>query len=716
MCRHFLEREFSLARTAKVVLLVGKMAIDAFLGKQPLDRRRSARCFARGERLYVPLPHACGVSRWLNVPRAQRPADQALDELSRLRVELGLAPIRWRAMWQGHRVSVGLPRVQRGGRHRRGRRRLRRHSRPSTKSSSSTTTRATPTAARAEAAGARVVREPRQGYGHALRRGLAEAQGEYVVLAEPDGTFMGKDVLKLLAYADDFDLVLGTRTTRELIWHGANMGWQLRWGNWLVAKLLQVLFGGPSLSDCGCTLRLVRRSAAERLLPRFTVGGSHFLPEMVCLALLERPAPGRSAGQLPRARRRIEDHRLDAHRAARRRPHGRADPALPPLRAVTPRRASLLAAVRGAGCTWSSSAAQLDRPLMYDDANFALGDQGRRRHGPAVWQSGLDERPGRLLAARAVGAVASAAVPLRRRAAGANRRLDATGAAPAGGRSAASPPPLLSFVLASRPDARSAAAQATVAGVTAVALVAALPAGRPEHADPGHRFPAAAAADACCSCWLYLRLEATRRAWLWLAPLFALHAVGQDDQPAAAGRGDRRLAGSARPVCAVACCTRWALALAAWAVRRRLAGDWPLLGFPLDMPFGVNLVQWQDSADVARRAYASPGAFVDGLQPTVLWLGPGLVALGLIGHRRARRRNSRAGGRCATPTCSIGVAGRASSWVMSTRAAGWFPKYQVALAPLLACLAAPLIAHAVVRSAAPGDRLRRVLAVAGRGG
>ena len=144
------------------------------------------------------------------------------------------------------------------------------------------------TARRAEEAGARVVREPSQGYGHALRRGIADAQGEYVVLAEPDGTFIGKDVLKLLAYADDFDLVLGTRTTRELIWHGANMGWQLRWGNWLVAKVLQVLFDGPSLSDCGCTLRLIRRSAADRLLPRFTVGGSHFLPEMVCLALLNR--------------------------------------------------------------------------------------------------------------------------------------------------------------------------------------------------------------------------------------------------------------------------------------------------------------------------------------------------------------------------------------------------------------------------------------------
>jgi glycosyltransferase involved in cell wall biosynthesis len=144
------------------------------------------------------------------------------------------------------------------------------------------------TGPRAAAAGARVVRERRQGYGFALRRGLAEATGDYIVLAEPDGTFVGGDVLKLLVYADEFDLVLGTRTTRELIWREANMGWFLRVGNWLVAKLLQALFGGPSLSDCGCTLRLIGRAAAERLNPRFTVGGSHFLPEMVCLALLER--------------------------------------------------------------------------------------------------------------------------------------------------------------------------------------------------------------------------------------------------------------------------------------------------------------------------------------------------------------------------------------------------------------------------------------------
>jgi glycosyltransferase involved in cell wall biosynthesis len=141
------------------------------------------------------------------------------------------------------------------------------------------------TAAEAAAGRARVIAETKQGYGYALRRGLRDATGDLIILAEPDGTFVGRDVLKLLAYSDDFDMVCGTRTTRELIWEQANMGWFLRVGNWAVAKLIQVLYDGPSLSDCGCTLRLTHRPALARFIDDLTVGGSHFLPEMVILGL-----------------------------------------------------------------------------------------------------------------------------------------------------------------------------------------------------------------------------------------------------------------------------------------------------------------------------------------------------------------------------------------------------------------------------------------------
>ncbi len=67
-----------------------------------------------------------------------------------------------------------------------------------------------------------------------------EATGDLIVLAEPDGTFLPEDLTKLLVYSDECDVVFGTRTTRELIWHGANMDWFLRWGNWAVAKLIEV--------------------------------------------------------------------------------------------------------------------------------------------------------------------------------------------------------------------------------------------------------------------------------------------------------------------------------------------------------------------------------------------------------------------------------------------------------------------------------------------
>jgi glycosyltransferase involved in cell wall biosynthesis len=140
----------------------------------------------------------------------------------------------------------------------------------------------------ARSTSARVVHESRQGYGYALRRGLCDATGDLVIMAEPDGTFMARDVLKLLAYSEDFEMVCGTRTTRELIWAHANMGWFLRVGNWAVAKMIQGLYGGPSLSDCGCTMRLTHREALVRIQDEMTVGGSHFLPEMVILALKKR--------------------------------------------------------------------------------------------------------------------------------------------------------------------------------------------------------------------------------------------------------------------------------------------------------------------------------------------------------------------------------------------------------------------------------------------
>jgi glycosyltransferase involved in cell wall biosynthesis len=133
---------------------------------------------------------------------------------------------------------------------------------------------------------AREIHEPVQGYGAAIRRGLSETDADLVCVCEPDGTFDAQDLYKLLAYSSDFAIVYGSRTLRELIWDGANMDWFLRWGNWCVAKLMEVLFNSVSLSDVGCTMRLLRRDVSKRLLPHYRVNGSWFGPEMMLLSLI----------------------------------------------------------------------------------------------------------------------------------------------------------------------------------------------------------------------------------------------------------------------------------------------------------------------------------------------------------------------------------------------------------------------------------------------
>lgn len=142
------------------------------------------------------------------------------------------------------------------------------------------------TAEEVEQTRARQVFEPRQGYGNAIRRGLAEASGDLIVLAEPDGTFLPTDLVKLLAYSGECDAVFGTRTTQELIWHGANMGPFLRWGNWGVAKLVEVLFNTSHLSDVGCTYRLFDRELAEYLVENMRVGDSRAGPELMLLTIV----------------------------------------------------------------------------------------------------------------------------------------------------------------------------------------------------------------------------------------------------------------------------------------------------------------------------------------------------------------------------------------------------------------------------------------------
>lgn len=121
---------------------------------------------------------------------------------------------------------------------------------------------------------ARQVFEKEQGYGYAIRRGFDEAKGDLIVISEPDGTFRPSDIIKLLAYSDDYDAIWGTRTDIRFIGRGANMGMALRLGNYFVAKLLQFLFNTTRLTDVGCTLKLYKKEVIDKIKRNFKVGAS----------------------------------------------------------------------------------------------------------------------------------------------------------------------------------------------------------------------------------------------------------------------------------------------------------------------------------------------------------------------------------------------------------------------------------------------------------
>jgi hypothetical protein len=151
------------------------------------------------------------------------------------------------------------------------------------------------TAEVAAAAGAKVVIEKGRGFGHTCIRALQEAlkvrEADTIVLTEGDGTFEAADLAKFQAYIHQADMVLGNRVAPVLVERESQMDHFFLWGNLTLSALLRLRFwdshflGVTRLSDMGCTYRAIGRGALERIVPHLTVGGMHFLANMMVVAL-----------------------------------------------------------------------------------------------------------------------------------------------------------------------------------------------------------------------------------------------------------------------------------------------------------------------------------------------------------------------------------------------------------------------------------------------
>lgn len=124
-------------------------------------------------------------------------------------------------------------------------------------------------------------------YGEKLLCALQQMDADIVVITEADYSFSSRDVLKLFSYLRDADMVIGTRTTRQLIEQGSTMRGVVRLAHAALGKLMELLWWDREarFTDAGCTFRAFWRSTFDAIEPTLSARGPEFSAEMMIACL-----------------------------------------------------------------------------------------------------------------------------------------------------------------------------------------------------------------------------------------------------------------------------------------------------------------------------------------------------------------------------------------------------------------------------------------------
>lgn len=117
------------------------------------------------------------------------------------------------------------------------------------------------TAAEAQASGALVLEEHGGGFGAAVRRGLREAKGKFVLLMDADGSHPERYFEAMWRRRAEADLVIGSRLVEG---GGMDIPYHRRILTRILNRFFRSLFRLPAL-DCSSGYRLYRRSSMEGL-------------------------------------------------------------------------------------------------------------------------------------------------------------------------------------------------------------------------------------------------------------------------------------------------------------------------------------------------------------------------------------------------------------------------------------------------------------------
>ena len=137
-------------------------------------------------------------------------------------------------------------------------------------------------AAAAEKAGAKVLRQSKRGYGSAIRTGIANSRGSVIIIGDCDTTydFAHLEEMYRMLSAGEWDMVIGNRFAGGM--EPGSMPWSHKWGvrflSWVGRTALHT-----DIYDFHCGLRGLTRSAAEKM--ELHTDGMEFATEMIAEAV-----------------------------------------------------------------------------------------------------------------------------------------------------------------------------------------------------------------------------------------------------------------------------------------------------------------------------------------------------------------------------------------------------------------------------------------------
>ena len=112
----------------------------------------------------------------------------------------------------------------------------------------------------AKSLGAKVINEPRRGYGRAYKTGFRHARGDTIITLDADATYPVESIKHLVdtLYKYDMDFVSGSRKRSE------SMSLIHRFGNWVITTLANVLFF-TNFKDSQSGMWVFRRSLLKKM-------------------------------------------------------------------------------------------------------------------------------------------------------------------------------------------------------------------------------------------------------------------------------------------------------------------------------------------------------------------------------------------------------------------------------------------------------------------